>query len=167
MNISNKNFDIIKTFASFDIFEIKNFDIFKIFKLTKVLGKSKFYFEIFEIFIRNIHKYAIFRNFRKKIFFFDFFIILFPNKQNIFQTIFSFFSKFIIGVAVPGYLYVQSMESQIWVSRISRQFVTAARNLTLLRWRRATIFCRPSARSTDTLEPPGGAAGCTLYSVQS
>ena len=163
MNISNKNFDIIKTFASFDIFKIKNFDIFKIFKLTKVLGKSKFYFEIFEIFIRNIHKYAIFRNFRKKIFFFDFFIILFPNKQNIFQTIFSFFSKFIIGVAVPGYS-VRSMESQIWVSRISRQFVTAARNLTLLRWRRATIFCRPSARSTDTLEPSWWSS--RLYSVQ-
>ena len=50
MNISNKNFEIIKTFASFDIFEIKNFENFEIFKLTKVFEISKFYFEIFEMF---------------------------------------------------------------------------------------------------------------------
>ena len=156
MNISNKNFEYFKIKFRFsqNFCKLENFENIKTCKS----------FNNIEIFIRNIHKYLIFRNFRKKIFFFDFFIILFPNKQNIFQTIFSFLSKFIIGVAVPGYLYVRSMESQIWVSRISRQFVTAARNLTLLRWRRATIFCRPSARSTDTLEPSWWSS--RLYSVQ-
>ena len=163
MNISNKNFEYFKIKFRFsqNFCKLENFEYIEILYFENI--KTCKSFNNIEIFIQNIHKYLIFRNFRKKIFFFDFFILLFPNKQNIFQTIFSFFSKFIIGVAVPGYS-VRSMESQIWVSRISRQFVTAARNLTLLRWRRATISCRPSARCTDILEPSWWSS--RLYSVQ-